>query len=937
MKKYIILALVALLAAVLFVACDNDVKVDNNTAYTEVLESEGAFVVNGKSYDTLQSAIQAAVDGKTSANHVVITMTRNITSRPVVIPEDSEIELDLGGHKLTFIDVETSAFSVVSDVYDQSTSFSLKNGTVALLENSNDRNVIEVKATGEVYSFVCAVLSGVTVNGNISVYGGEEGDVELWVDSETKVNGKVKAEGNTPLDPEGSPWNDANVTLYVSSKLNDVEMTNVYLDVERFGHVVLTALGGGNYIVATDPDTAITNETEEEINVYGGVCYIDREEGVSYYGSLQAALDDLDADNLTIIFRDGYNKPGLAVKAGAGRPVIIDLNDCNVTVASIRADAALTIVNSRDLATFTGNITAAGTFLVNRNVDEDGFGKVVINGAVTAGGLGIDAFNAEFNGAIETKGRVEVVGCTVNGDVSAEKSVSIGFSTISPAVEGIISIGSSEDISMVYVVFDYEDLGSVGVVADKGGNISMTGCTGYVDAIIARNEAGSEPGTITIDNSESEDGTLTTGVIFSKDTAETSAKYGNISIYGYNTDKIIVSGPVAGATVTAEGATFFGNITATGLISISNSTVGPNGDEDLTISTSAEDEVDGLSVVPAISMTNTSFVRKYIDEDVYAYVDVVTKAGGSILLDNCSGYADDVTSLKSLTISNITTEFNVNDIRTEDLTVTYYTTGLNAASVLITGSGESSISAGNFGNFTYNGTGTLTVTGGNFNGATEFLNGSSIVLNGTYSGSGDGVALSSNYSLFFDDINAVTDNVHIKSAYIRENSLADVEKLVHRINQNGSGQQIYINYNRYGIENLTGVDNVFDMTSANIQSAGSACLNYTMYETDVYDTDNVVTSGLIVGKNDSTPASATFNYNNGSGKNQLVVTGKIGLLAGGNVIYSTQLDDDLVYGCTYELVDDNEGTDDDVYGYVIRDDVYGVASMAGYYEYRNGN
>lgn len=58
MKRTLIIVL-AVLAVLLFVACDSDV---GSKAFTEVLESSGSFVLDGTPYDTLQEAVSASAE-----------------------------------------------------------------------------------------------------------------------------------------------------------------------------------------------------------------------------------------------------------------------------------------------------------------------------------------------------------------------------------------------------------------------------------------------------------------------------------------------------------------------------------------------------------------------------------------------------------------------------------------------------------------------------------------------------------------------------------------------------------------------------------------------------------------------------------------------------------------------------------------------------------
>ena len=143
MKKFFIFALVAVLSISLFVACDNE------TAFTEILETAGAFVVNGKGYDSLQDAVDAVANAKLPAPPK-ITMTRDVAGRGASIPEDAYIELDLGGNKLTLTDVKEAGLFV-----DKNAVLGILNGSVTLLDDDSDLCLVKAVASYRL-DVVCA-------------------------------------------------------------------------------------------------------------------------------------------------------------------------------------------------------------------------------------------------------------------------------------------------------------------------------------------------------------------------------------------------------------------------------------------------------------------------------------------------------------------------------------------------------------------------------------------------------------------------------------------------------------------------------------------------------------------------------------------------------------------------------------------------------------
>ena len=536
MKKYIVFALIALFAAVLFIACDNDVKVDNSVAFTQRIASEGAFVVNGKSYDSLQAAINAATGAKMPApDPVKITLTKDYAGRAVSIPEDAQVAIDLNGHTLTFVDLKetTPALSVEEGAY-----FALGNGTVTILDKTEGLTLI---AADDAYYVVLASVNAdladgqnaiaaidthvylvqnedadpTCVSGNIFLFGSDDNKASLLTFEDTVVLGSVTAVGEHAAGDEYS----SDVALIVHNALSDVRMTNTYIDVSSTGHVTLNALAGENRFEATKGSSSITNNTDVLIEVYGGLYSITRgESSRSYYGSLQEALNSLDEDNLVIVLRDNDDSTNPVV-ASNGKSFTIVLSGnyepgYGIHATSITADADMEIVNSGYsnsviYSEIYGDIDVAGKFVVTGYY----YDRIHIDGTVTAGEVTADY--AVFGDDINSSGAVEVEDC-------------LFYEAPSITTDGNISINSS-----------YGFIGDI--VASGAINLS----TPEVNAVEYQ---------------------LTVGAV--------NASSNKVTINGNNVNNVIVNGAVTAGEVTADYAVFGDDIFATTAAKLTNSYVG---------------------------------------------------------------------------------------------------------------------------------------------------------------------------------------------------------------------------------------------------------------------------------------------------------------------------------------------------------------------------
>lgn len=951
MKKYIVFALIALFATVLFIACDNNVKVDNSVAFTQRIASEGAFVVNGKSYDSLQAAINAATGAKMPApDPVKITLTKDYAGRAVSIPEDAQVAIDLNGHTLTFVDLKetTPALSVEEGAY-----FALGNGTVTILDKTEGLTLI---AADDAYYVVLASVNAdladgqnaiaaidthvylvqnedadpTCVSGNIFLFGSDDNKASLLTFEDTVVLGSVTAVGTNAA---GDVPATSDVALIVANTLPDVRMTNALLDVVSTAHVTLNALAGTNKFVATPGSSSITNNSGVDIEVINGLYSIARSGVSSYYGSLQEALDSLDEDDLVIVLRDD-DESEAPVVASNGWSFTIDLAGYDISAFSISADADLTIMNSVAPnalipPTFAGSIYSEGAVLVNCTVGEPlpAAAKLRIGGTVTSDGFG--AYEAELVGNIVSTDVVIAHYCKFDNypSITADSDVTITNSSL--YVGDITSAGA--------VTIHYSDIYSTSPISANGyvkvtdvhgtiGNITASGVDddGYAIKLVTDNYYGMTVGNL---NAGSYD----------------------IYIDAYDDEPVTVNGIVNAGKVVADYAEFGDDIFAITAVTLSNSTVGDG----------SGDGVFAPVIAISYSTLNVNYLQGTEAGAPATSVSVTASTGtiGTIVASNSTATTPVITLSTPQTDDDIETTLTVTQLNagTGEISIsgnsyyddphTYYdyviidgavtcetlsanivsfgfessvnageiTGGVYYGYTTLVGNRDSVVSSGYFnGQFAYDGTGTLTVTGGSFN-VTSYFNSGSVILDG---------------SAFFNDIDALTADVVIKSATIYEYEFSDVIELVHRIDQDSATQSVTIEYLPEEIEFLT--SGVFDMTSVNIE--GSASLYFAMYA------PSTIIGGLIVGSPDSLAASVSFNFDNGYGKKQLAVSGIIGLLVEDgsgqsgdhNVILSTQQHGGLVTKCTYS------GTTS--YTYTLATGPGSTASpepipYPGYYEY----
>ena len=602
MKKYIILALITILAAVLFTACDSDVKFNNDVAYTEILETDGAFVVNGKNYDSLQAAINAALEAGSSKalTYPKVTLTRDVNSHGVSIPKDAKVEIDLDGYTLTFVDVDKETGAVV---VNKDAALRLSNGTVGLNEATDDLSLIFCNQsyaitlkdiTVNVYDKQFSVYSedslkieaegDSTISGSLFVSGGKlkitgstilfgdiisedayiylyddaaiAGDVYLLgrtidgarfsTDEDAIVIGTVRAKGESVVTVE----DDAYVKLYIANEA-DVYMLNGYLYVHSNGHVYLENVDNGSLYVASEPDSAIT--APEDIPVIPGKYSIETKDGVTYFADLVEAVREAeeiersDEDVAIFLLSDDdqdYSEETIAIT----KELIINLNGHKIENAE---EAVLDIADNAILF-----LTS-----VDKEQDYEPTADMGVFGASFTGEGHLVVDNVKINGSIK-----------LDGNLQSRHSEFEGTITVANLDDGYIKPGSifHDDIktegSALFYGSEFVSNSEADADIEAGESVRIRKSIGYAGSITAKTK-------VEIDNEEATN-PLNIGAI----TAFDGTYYQPVTIYSNDQNYVVVWGEVNASFLTAgekdrSGAIFKDSIHATEAAFINNSTV----------------------------------------------------------------------------------------------------------------------------------------------------------------------------------------------------------------------------------------------------------------------------------------------------------------------------------------------------------------------------
>ena len=625
MKKYIILALVTILAAVLFVACDSDVKFNNDVAYTEILETDGAFVFNGKNYESLQDAINAAAKAKSLAP-AKITLSRDVVSRPIVIPAGAAIELDLGGYGISFVDVEENAITVEGDSSNLkggiggNTYLILSNGTLSLKDETKNLSVVNVKSS--FVDFVDAMV--LAAEGQFGIYAEDDANITLESKSDdgASISGLVYVGENSFLTLHQDSVIDGIVYIFDSSLVlngsssvleNVIAVdSKVYLNKKAciFGDVLLSAIEDYAKLF-TDENTEIVGTITAEGKAVGAPNSLDLElnniinnlsltNGRLYVGS---------TGHVTLIAVDGNNEytaaeGGSAITTPEG--VVIDVKDgiCYIergeegkktrtyfsslreAVAEAQAKDVIVYLNN-DTQDYSEGITVKTVVGVELNGHNFGHETktaefIVEKGAIlavadtaTINGIGKKVFKANVSGAgsfyvanVVVSGTVEIgedfksKDAILNGTIKAG-TVMDGDDLPQETVKGSTFYADIETTTGV-AVFDNSIFESVSI--KSADEVAIYNSTGRITDITAAKD-------VTIDNSADGYNSLDVYTIKGVDVKV----YGSLDDF----DSLTVTiGSVNASSLTAGstakiGAKFADTITATESVTLNHSFVLP--------------------------------------------------------------------------------------------------------------------------------------------------------------------------------------------------------------------------------------------------------------------------------------------------------------------------------------------------------------------------
>ena len=490
MKRTLIIVL-AVLAVLLFVACDSDV---GSKAFTEVLESSGSFVLDGTPYDTLQEAVSASAEEEKGANAAkVIKLTKDVIGRGASFPENCDVILDLDGHTLVFADVTEAALTLGagSDV-------TIQNGTLSFLDKGgrtgSDRAMIkgdriDFLALGEVTiesdgndidvtgTDGSKLLLNGTFGGDIHASGIETGILMGKVSCSTvELDGKG-FEIVCPMDVDkliiGAEETKISSTVTVGLLELDAIDNDVTLVIDDDGHLTINddylkvvTLGTDVSVVCTGSrHSSITNNTDKEIDVEGDGdthLYIQLDDGnKNYFGELADALASLEGKT--------YTKAKVTYMADAAEgdveiryPVTIDLNGCVLTAnLTIGVPSFSLTGNGQDYSVLIGSIDLADEETTDSILYIE---KAAVNGTVDFPALLI-ADESVFLGKV-TAWHINAISCRFNDDIAV---VDDSYFTESSVNGDIYSFSSVHGINSVF--------GDKEAISIKAEEVELYGCS----------------------------------------------------------------------------------------------------------------------------------------------------------------------------------------------------------------------------------------------------------------------------------------------------------------------------------------------------------------------------------------------------------------------------------------------------------------------------
>ena len=725
--KNILFIAIAILTIGLFVACNDEVVAtkDNSLNAYRVVESNGAFVYNGTKYETLQDALDAIENGKMAGPEKVITVTRDVTGPAAKVADGQSVALDLGGHTLTFYGVEQSALSIGSG-----TTFVVVNGTLALQDTNNEELAVVYAKDATSLGF-----SGVAINAkgqktlvadnvsNVSVTGGSAitGDTSvtgahffLGSDSEdtSSINGLTVLEGvdfkSNDSTSVAGVLVETNSTLTINNTMDADLVLNgsTTLQVGPDGHATISAMDtqAGKTVVSSQGEGAITNDSGIPVEVETAYAKISRDGNVSYsyYGSLLAAVESLDADGLVIVAMAPLAYEGTLEPAYS---VGLDLAGFAIT-ANFSTAKALVLSNSGNDTVFTGDLNAAGIAI--NNVEVKGSitsnadmvtsnatldGEINVTGNLTDGTVSEDPTPVYSNGstfkkAVTVSGTATFRASTINNGGSddgifADKVV-INNSTVYTYGFAGKNVSETKYTAATSVTVDNSTLYATRLSA-KSVNISTTAINpdtthGDLDLVICGNINDlSDPLNPNIDPSDSVQITESTGevryilagtkntpedefaVIVSNGDAEgnlvvvaiASAGY-DVALYGPSAGTAVLTvGPVTSASLVAEYVTQEGDVSATGLVSYENSVFGGSS---VDIETSSSDDTTGETPVAALAIKSSTGTAGSLRTTGNSLVSE-NRVYSSIVVDN-SSFTAEATPAKTLSVGSVSSTYS---------------------------------------------------------------------------------------------------------------------------------------------------------------------------------------------------------------------------------------------------------------------------------------
>ena len=504
MKKILILMLAVVLATAMLVSCSDD------SAYTEVLESDGAFSYNGKSYGSLEEVI-AAINGSKAVNYDAttefdhtITLTRDVVTRSAKIAVDGSIVLNLNGYTMQLEDTSDAAITVSNG------TFCIKNGTVKMNDSSSTAALIKANNEARVeFQGDANIVGNIVVDDKASVYSYDKAVFEGDVTLDGNASFSTYSSGNTTI---------STLTLPAGTSLN-VGTTATVNGVDGDIEGDITAAEGAEI---TSDDESL--DTELNGKIVEGVYYVESGSGKIYYASIAKAIEQGET-KITQQYDDENSNNNL--------PADIEIvTSKTLTIDSITLSSGKTITLSGDGTVSTVNGSADGTVAITgtTTVSEITGSKatVKVTGTKTAmptiGNVDAAIFTAEY--------------ANINGDVETT-----GTQSYTNVVFGVEANEASDTAAIVPALTSTATNDAI-TIADS---------TGTVSSVIA------ESSSVTITDSRVSGNTLTTGTL----TAKTVSVTGN--------EKVMPSiGGVDATSVEATYATITGNVSTTGTQSYNN-------------------------------------------------------------------------------------------------------------------------------------------------------------------------------------------------------------------------------------------------------------------------------------------------------------------------------------------------------------------------------